>query len=117
MTKALFDENISYAVIRGLLRRNPDLDIVRVQDIGLMGVDDPTILEWAAKEGRIIFTHDVQTMVGFAYERIAAGNLMPGLFEVKRGLAVGSVIEEILLILECSLPDEWANQVRYLPLQ
>lgn len=37
-------------IVRGLLRRKPDVDIVRVQDVSLSGADDPTILEWAAQE-------------------------------------------------------------------
>jgi hypothetical protein len=49
-----------------------------VQDVGLTGADDPTILEWAAAGGRILFTHDVSTMTRFAYERVAAGLAMPG---------------------------------------
>jgi predicted nuclease of predicted toxin-antitoxin system len=115
--RLLFDENFNNDILRGLLLRNPDLDIIRVQDVGLSGVDDRDILEWAASQGRILFTHDVQTMVDFAYERVAAGKPMPGVFEVKRGLAVGPIIDEILLLVECSLPNEWENQVRYLPLR
>lgn len=64
-----------------------------------------------------MFTHDVQTMVNFAYERIAAGKPMLGLFVVRRNLPLGQVIDEILLLVECSLPDEWDNRVVYLPLQ
>jgi hypothetical protein len=41
---------------------------------------------------------------------------MPGVFEVIRETAVGQVIDDILLIAECSLPGEWEGQVRYLPL-
>jgi hypothetical protein len=37
------DENFNNDIARGLLRRNPDLDIVRVQDVGLRGADDPDI--------------------------------------------------------------------------
>ncbi len=40
----------------------PDLDIKRVQDTGLAGVDDPNVLSWAADEGRIIVTHDRRTI-------------------------------------------------------
>jgi hypothetical protein len=50
------DENFNNDIIRGLLRRKPDVDIVRVQDIGLSGADDPTVLEWAADEGRVLLT-------------------------------------------------------------
>jgi predicted nuclease of predicted toxin-antitoxin system len=40
------------------MRRQPDIDIIRVQDVGLSGEDDPIVLEWAAQEGRILLTHD-----------------------------------------------------------
>jgi predicted nuclease of predicted toxin-antitoxin system len=56
------DENFNNNIVRGLLRRNPDLNIVRIQDVGLSGADDPTVLEWSAQEGRILLTHDVSTI-------------------------------------------------------
>ncbi|WP_347242249.1 DUF5615 family PIN-like protein [Nostoc sp. FACHB-892] len=59
MLKLLADENFDNTVVRGLFRRSPEIDIVRVQDIGLSNKDDPTILDWAAQEGRILLTHDV----------------------------------------------------------
>ena len=99
------------------MRRKTDLDIVRVQDVGLSGADDPTVLEWAAKEGRILLTHDVSTITNYAYERISAGRAMPGVCEVSRELLLGVVIEDILLLAECSLDGEWDGQVRYLPLR
>ncbi|MFY7934380.1 MAG: DUF5615 family PIN-like protein, partial [Microcystis aeruginosa] len=57
MIKLLVDENFDNTIVRGLFRRNPMLDMVRVQDVGLSGMDDPTILEWAAQEGRVLLTH------------------------------------------------------------
>jgi hypothetical protein len=44
MLKLLADENLDNTIFRGLLRRRPNLDLVRIQDIGLSGVDDPTVL-------------------------------------------------------------------------
>jgi hypothetical protein len=111
------DENFNYDIVRGVLRRNPEVDIVRVQDAGLSGADDPTVLEWAARESRVLLTHDVATMTRYAYERVRASNSMPGVFEVSRTVPVGFAIEEILLIIEYSLEDEWEGQVRYLPLR
>jgi hypothetical protein len=111
------DENFNYDIVRGVLRRNPEVDIVRVQDAGLSGADDPTILEWAARESRVLLTHDVATITRYAYERVRAGSPMPGVFEVSRTVPVGLAIEEILLIIEYSLEDEWEGQVRYLPLR
>lgn len=117
MLRFLADENFNNQIVRGVLRRNSDVDIVRVQDVGLAEADDPTVLEWAAQNGRIVITHDVTTMTNFAYERVQAGLSMPGLFEVSRRVAVGLAIEEILLLDECSLEGEWEGQVRFLPLR
>jgi hypothetical protein len=117
MARFLADENFNNQIVRGVLRQSPNVDIVRIQDVSLSGADDPTVLAWAAQEGRIILTHDVATMTTFAYERIQAGLSMPGLFEVSRRVPVGLAIEEIILIAECSLEDEWEGQVRFLPLR
>jgi len=54
MLRLAADENFNNDIVRGLLRRKPDLDIVRVQEVGLSGADDPTILEWTAQEGRVL---------------------------------------------------------------
>ncbi len=117
----LADENFHNNIVQGVLRRNPDIDLVRVQDVGLKNVDDPDVLEWAAQEGRILLTHDTATMTKYAYERIEADLPMPGVFAVSQAVPqavpIAVVIEDILLIAECSLEDEWRGQVRFLPLR
>ncbi len=117
MVRFLADENFNNQIVRGVLRQNCNVDIVRVQDVGLSGADDPTVLEWAAQQGRVVLTHDVATMITFAYKRIEAGLSMPGLFEVSRRVSIGLAIEEIMLIAECSIEGEWEGQVRFLPLK
>lgn len=116
MLRFAADENFNNDIVRGVLRRNPDLDIVRVQDVGLSGTDDPALLAWCAQEGRALLTHDVSTITKYAYERLQTGQPMPGVFEVSRGTPIGQVIEDIVLLAECSLAGEWEGQVRYLPL-
>jgi hypothetical protein len=111
------DENFNNDIVRALLRRRPYLDIVRIQDVGLSGADDAMVLGWTAHEGRVLLTHDVSTITAQAYARVRAGRNMPGVFEVRRDLLVGTVIEDILLLAESSLDGEWEGQVRYLPLR
>ena len=41
---------------------------------------------------------------------------MPGVFEVSLEVPIGRVIEDILLLVECSIEGEWEGQIRYLPL-
>jgi len=110
------DENFNSNIVRGVLRQRPDLDIVRIQDVGLSGADDRTILEWAAGEGRVLLTHDVTTLTRYAYDRARAGQPMPGVFEVSRRVPLGQAIEDLLLLVECSHEGEWEGQIRYLPL-
>lgn len=83
MLRLAADENFNNNIVRGLLRRRPDLDIVRIQDVGLSGASDPAVLEWAAREGRVLLTHDVSTLTRYADERVQAGKPMPGVFEIR----------------------------------
>ena len=117
MLRLAIDENFNQDIVRGLLRRLPNVDIRSVQDVGLSGIDDPDVLAWAAEEGRVLLTHDVQTMTRHAYARIEAGKPMPGVFEVARTEPLAVVIDDLLLLVECSVENEWEGQVRYLPLR
>ena len=113
----LADENFNNDILGALFRRNPALDIVRVQDVGLSGADDITVLAWAARNSRVLLTHDVSTVTAHAYDRVRAGDRMPGVFEVSRAVPILAAVEDILLISVCSHPDEWEERVRYLPLR
>jgi len=82
MLKFAADENFNNNIVRGVLRRNPGLDIFLIQDVGLSGADDPKVLEWAARDDRVLLTHDVATITRYAYERLVARRIMSGVFEV-----------------------------------
>jgi Domain of unknown function (DUF5615) len=61
----LADENFNNDILRALFRRDPTMDIVRVQDVGLSGVNDPALLVWAADAKRVLLTHDVSTITAY----------------------------------------------------
>ena len=111
------DENFNNAIVRGLLRIKPDLDIVRVQDVGLSSAEDSAVLEWAAKEDRILLTHDVATITKYAYERVLMKKYMPGVIEVSRKVPLGTAISEILYITEVCDHGELNGQIIYLSLR
>ncbi len=118
MLKLLADVNFNNDILRGVLRRNPAVNVVRAQDIPeVSGQDDPTVLAWSAQDNRVLLTHDVRTITKYAYERTAAGLPMPGVFEIKRTVPLSIAIDEILILAECSEDGEWEGQVRYLPLR
>ncbi len=116
MLRLLADENFNGDIVRALNLRRPGLDLVRVQDVGLDVRDDPAVLAWAAGEDRIVVTHDRATMPDFAYDRVAAGSPMPGMFVLNERIAIRDAVDALLLVDSCSEHAEWAGIVIRLPL-
>jgi hypothetical protein len=96
MLRLLADENFNGDIVRGLLLRQPDLDIVRVQDVGLAGAGDADVLAWAAENKRVVLTHEHRTMPVCAYERVAAREPMAGVFILSDRLPIGQAIKRNL---------------------
>ncbi len=116
MLRLLGDENFNHNIVRGLLRRKPEINIVSVHDVNLRRLPDQEVLAWAAANDRIVLTHDRATMPGYAYERVAAGEVMPGVFVISNQLPLRHAIDEIVLVDSCTEQVEWKNLVVYLPL-
>lgn len=116
MLRLITDEDLHAGIIRGVIGRIPHLDLVRAADAGLMQTPDPVILDWAASEGRIVVTHDANTMTLHAYDRIRTGTPMPGLIVLPQSLPIGVAIEELVTLIACSRDDEWNGRVLFLPL-
>lgn len=116
MIRFLMDENFNAKIIRGLRVRIPALDVIRVQDTEIFEADDPTVLEWATEQGRILLTHDFATMTKYANERIENGLSHPEVVFVHTTLPVARAIEDLILIASASEPNEWINRNIFLPL-
>ncbi len=116
MLRLTADENFNGHIVRGLLRRDPTIDIVRAQDVGLAGREDPDVLAWCAEHGRVLLTHDLETIARFAGERVEKGLPMPGVVEVPDRLPIGRAIDDLLLLDGASAEGEWEGQVLFLPL-
>jgi predicted nuclease of predicted toxin-antitoxin system len=110
------DADVHGEIIRGLRRRLPEIDLVRAQDRLPRGTPDPEVLAWAAAENRILITNDRNTMVGLAYQRVAAGEPVPGLIATTNEQSIGAAIDDILLVAEYMPEEEIRDQVVvYLP--
>src|SRR4051794_10831256 len=111
MLRLASDAEVHGEIIRGLRRRLPDIDLVRVQDALPQGTPDPAVLAWAAAENRVLLTNDRNTMVGFAYQRVAVGEPVPGVIALTNEQSIGSAIDNILLIAEYMPEEEIREQV------
>lgn len=115
MIRLAADHDVDARIIAGLLRREPDLDIVQIRDVGLAVASDPIVLEWAAGEVRVLLTHDRATLVGCAYERVGRGDRMSGVIAVAGQCPIGRAIDDLLLVLECFSDDEFTDRVFFVP--
>jgi hypothetical protein len=111
----LIDQDLDHDILRGLIRRIPLLDAVTAFEIGMSGATDRELLTRAAREGRIVVTHDRKTMPTHAAGLMIAGENMAGLIVVPRSLPLYQVLADLELMITCSENDEWANVVWYLP--
>lgn len=116
MLRLATDENFTASILSGLSRQAPHLDIVRIQDFGLASASDPQILQWAARERRVVVSHDRKTMPPFAYEMIRNNTLMYGVVIASARMPTAAAIDEILLLALCSDEAELVGRVIQLPL-
>lgn len=116
MIRVATDENFHGDVLRGLLRRCPNLDVLRVQDTEVAGADDPTLLEWCAREERVLLTHDVRTVPGFVNERLQRGDHVAGVVIVPVNMTLNAMIEDLVYIVECTTTADWLDHIEFLPL-
>ena len=118
MLRLASDADVHGAIIRGLIRRLPKIDLVRVQDALPESTADSAVLDWAAAENRVLITNDRNTMVGFAYERVRSKLNMPGVIATTNEQSIGSSIDDILLVAENITEEEIRNRVVvFLPLR
>lgn len=109
------DADLNQIIALAALRREASLDFLTAAAANLVGRKDSEVLAAAAREGRILVSHDQKTMPGHFAEFIAH-TFSPGLLLIPQHLPVAVAVEDILLIWGASDAEEWVNQIRYLPL-
>src|SRR5713226_7751811 len=92
MLRLLIDHDLDQDILRGLLRRVPDLDSVTAYEIGMSEAPDPELLAWAAEARCVLVTHDRRTMPAHPTRRLAAGDDIAGAIAVSSPHALESRI-------------------------
>ena len=114
--RLLADADLNKAIVNGVLRREPSIDFLTAHAAGLRRTRDPEVLAFAAKQQRVLVSHDVGTMPAHFRAFRKAGKQSAGLFLIPQILDVGTAIDELLLIWIASEAAEWQNRVQWLPL-
>jgi Domain of unknown function (DUF5615) len=111
--KFLADENVNHAIVAGLRRLESGIDILGAHEAGLIGLPDSAVLQIAARTGRVVISHDRNTMIA-EFLTVIASTQHPGLLIVKHQRRIGTVIRKILGMREDMAADEFRNTVRHL---
>ncbi|MFL6274601.1 MAG: DUF5615 family PIN-like protein [Blastocatellia bacterium] len=109
------DADFNQNIVRALRRRQPAIDFQSADDAGLRGLGDSEVLTLAAREGRILATHDRHTMPQHFADYLTTGH-SPGVFILSQSLPIGQAVEELLMVWEASEAEEWIDTIQFLPL-
>ena len=112
----LVDEDVHGALVKAVRLREPSVDIIDVKQLEIRGSKDPEILEFADRDGRVLVTFDHRTMPRHFGERLSKGKTSAGVLIFSQKIALGEVVDSLLLIWSLSDADEWRNGLFYMPL-
>ncbi len=109
------DADLNQVIVTGVLRREPTVDFQTATAASLEGVKDSEVLAIAARQKRILVSHDRRTMPS-EFAKFVTNHQSSGVIIVSRKVAIEVVIEELLLIWAVSSAEEWINRIAKIPL-
>jgi predicted nuclease of predicted toxin-antitoxin system len=117
MTRPRFlaDHDLNEHIVTGVVRLCPEIEFVRVRDVGLADSSDLDVLGYAARMSTCVVSHDVNTMTAAAMATIRIAGSFPGVFLVRQTTPVRIAIESLVLVWSASDRADWRNQVVFLP--
>lgn len=114
MIALYLDENVEGQIVRGL--RSRGIDLITAEEEGYRGTPDPVVFDRANALGRVVFSRD-QDFLREARRRLESGeNFVGVIYAHKRRVSLGRCIEDLEYMMLAGIPEDFANQVRYLPL-
>lgn len=109
------DADLKHAIIAGTLRRAASIDFRRAEAVPLEGLEDPIVLALAAADGRVLVSHDVNTMESHFREFIRS-QASPGIILIpQQRVSIGEAIESLVLVWEVVDSASLENRVCLFP--
>jgi predicted nuclease of predicted toxin-antitoxin system len=109
------DNDLKFAIVKAVRRREPAIDFASAHEAGLEGVGDPEILERADRDNRVLVSHDRRTMLNHFRKHLVDEKPSLGLLVVSQGTPIGLVVEAIILLWTVTDPTELRDQAYHLP--
>jgi hypothetical protein len=109
------DADLNQVIVSAVVRRVPAIDFKSATSAGLAGLKDQEVLAVAARDGRILVTHDQSTMPKH-FREFLRSQRSPGLIVVPQHLAIGTAADDLILIWTATRVEEWSNRIAFLPI-
>ena len=109
------DADLNEIILLAAVRREPAMDFQTALAAGLAHRQDPEVLAIAAREGRMLVTHDQRTMP-WHFADFIGNNTSSGVLVVPQHVPAPVVVENLLLIWSATEAEEWIDRICYLPL-
>ena len=91
------DADLNRLIILAMLRRESAIDFQTAHAAALAGMDDLNVLRRAARDGRILVSHDQRTMPKH-FGQFIASEVSPGVIIVPQHLSAAAVAEDLVLV-------------------
>ena len=109
--EADFNQNI----VRAVRRCAPAIDFQTAHEAGLHGLDDQAVLAQAARDSRLLVSHDRRTMPSH-FDTFTATRTSAGVILISQSLSIMHAAEGLIVIWEASEAEEWVNRLDSFPL-
>ncbi len=114
----LLDENVAAALAAGLRQHAPELVVWAVGDPADPPPEtlDPALLRWCEAHDFVLVTNNRRTMPVDLAAHLGEGRYVPRIAVLGPWLSLAETIENLRDAATLSLPDEYRDQFRHLPL-
>jgi predicted nuclease of predicted toxin-antitoxin system len=109
------DADLNQVIVSAVARRVPAIDFRTATSAGLAGLKDQDVLAVAARDGRVLVTHDQATMPRHFAEFVRSQH-SPGVIAVPQHLPLREVADDLILIWTATEAGEWIDRIVFLPI-
>lgn len=108
------DEQVPLAITEGLRRRG--VDVLTVQEDDRRSYPDAMLLDRAKELGRVVFSQDEDFPIEAAHRQTEGIDFAGVIYARQTYVSIGDCIRNLELIAKATDPEDWFNQIQYLPL-
>jgi Domain of unknown function (DUF5615) len=109
------DADLNQVIVSAVIRRVPAIDFRTATSAGLAGLKDDDVLAVAARDGRVLVTHDQATMPRHFAEFVRSQH-SPGVIVVPQHLSLREAADDLILIRTATQANEWIGRIAFLPI-